>query len=75
MERAELHRLDGVFDRRERGDQDDRQVGGALLHLAQHRQTIPVRQLELQEDQVVLVPLGPQPLPQRSAHQLLVVHD
>ena len=50
--RAELHRLDGVLDRRKRGHQDDQRLGRLLLDALQHRQPVAVRQLEVEQNEV-----------------------
>ena len=50
--RAELHRLDGVLDRREGGHQDDQRLGRLLLDSAQHGQAVAVGQLEVEQHQI-----------------------
>ena len=50
--RAELHRLDGVLDRRERRHQDDQRLRRLLLDPAQHAQAVAVGQLEVEQDEV-----------------------
>jgi hypothetical protein len=56
VERTELHRLDRVLDGRKRGHQDHRQIRRALFDLPQHRQAVAVRQLEVEKDQIDVVP-------------------
>ena len=66
VEGAELHRLDGVLDGRERRHQDDRHVGAALLHAPQDRQSVAVGQLEVEKDEIDVVARAVRPPRPRS---------
>ena len=52
VEGAELHRFDGILDRRVGGHQDDRRVRVQLFHLLEDCQSVRVRQSVIQQDQV-----------------------
>ena len=52
MPGAELHRLDGVFDRGVRGHEDHERFRRGVLDVAQNGQPVPIRQLVVQQDNV-----------------------
>ena len=50
--RTALHRLDGVLDRRKRRHENDQRLRRLLLDMLQHTESVAVRQLEIEQDQV-----------------------
>ena len=55
---AQLHRLDRVFDRAERGHHDDRTIGIALARLLEHGDAISSGQAQIRQHREVPPPLG-----------------
>ena len=52
MECAELHRLDGVLDRRESGHEDHQRLGGLFLDAAQQGDAIVIGQAEIEQHEI-----------------------
>jgi hypothetical protein len=54
---AVLHRFDGVVNARIRGQQDDKRVRVGLLDLFEDRESVGVRQAEVEQDEVDALPM------------------
>jgi hypothetical protein len=85
------HGIDGVFDRRVRGHENDRRVRRLVLDPAEHREPVAVWQAVVEQDQVNArdllqrsgcrpglddgVSVRRQPLAQRPADQFFVINN